>query len=108
MSGELRVHIKEAIFDRDVNSFLEMDPKYTINWKEELVEGAPAYGGSKTPKWGGEEYIHSFTVEDTSAAGVMTFSFHESDNLICQASIQVKTLIENRGTEQWYPTSYEG
>ena len=81
--GTMTVIVHEAIFERDVSTFLKMSPKYRINWKEEMVEGKPAYDAGKTPKW---NKSHMFNVgTDLSVAGVMSFTFLEEGDLICQA-----------------------
>ena len=81
--GIMTVTVHEAIFERDVSTFLAMSPKYIINWKDEKVEGKPAYDGGKTPKW---NHKHEFNVgTDLSVAGVMNFTFMEEGDLICEA-----------------------
>ena len=57
--GTLTVTFQEAVFERDVTTFLDMNPKYVINWREERIEGEPAYGGGTNPKWGQE---HNFDI----------------------------------------------
>jgi len=45
----MTIHMREAIFTRDMSTFLSMNPHYMINWKEEKIQGEPAYDGGKTP-----------------------------------------------------------
>ena len=85
--GNMTVIVHEAIFERDVSTFLKMSPHYRINWKEDMIEGKPSFDGGKTPKWGKG---HSFNIgTDLSVAGVMTFTFLEEGDLICQATQSV-------------------
>ena len=88
--GIMTVEVHEAIFERDVSTFLKMSPHYIINWKEDCIEGKPAYDGGKTPKW---NEMHDFNIgTDLSVAGVITFTFKEEGDLICQAVQAVSTL----------------
>jgi hypothetical protein len=67
--GIMTVHILEAIFERDVCTFLKMSPRYILNWKENKIEGKPAYDGGKTPKWTSS---HDFNVgTDLSTSGFL-------------------------------------
>jgi len=86
----MTVRVHEAIFERDVSTFLKMSPKYIINWKEEKIEGKPAYDGGKTPKW---NTAHNFNVgTDLTVSGVMHFTFMEGGDLICEAQAAVQDL----------------
>ena len=102
----MTVKVLQAIFDRDTATFMDMDPKYIINWKDDKIEGEPAFGGGKLPKWNKHHELEIGT--DTSCMGVMTFTFLDDSNLICSAEISVANLIKNRGIENWHHCRYEG
>ena len=102
----MRVHMREAIFTRDLTNFLKMNPHYVINWKDEKVVGDPAFDGGKTPKW---NKVHEFEVgSDLQSAGTMTFTFLEEEDLICSIEISVRKFAEKRGVPHWYECRYEG
>ena len=83
----MTIKVREGIFNRDVATFMDMDPRYLINWKDDKVEGEPAHGGGKTPKWNNH---HEFDIgTDTSCMGVMTFSFLDDAKLICSTELSV-------------------
>ena len=105
--GEAKIWIKQAIFERDVNSFFAMHPKYVINHKDLRYESEPAEGGGKAPKWMAEYLFDVGT--DLETAGVMDFTFLESDDLIASAEISIKELVEGRDEENgvWLPVMFE-
>lgn len=81
MSGVMRIHMREAILKRDTATFMDMNPHFQINWKDQKEVGEKAYGGGKCPKW---NQCKEFEIgNDLKSAGVMTFSFMDDDNLIC-------------------------
>ena len=78
--GKLEIQIIEAVFERDVKTFGTMNPQYKITWKETVLEGQPAEGGGKNPKW---SHIRSFDFGyDYSNAGVITIVFLDDNDLI--------------------------
>lgn len=102
----LKVTLIEAIFERDVSTFLNMNPRYIINWKEHKVKGEPAYDGGKTPRW---NQSHEFEVgNDLSSAGVMTFTFLDEDDFICNCEVGIKKLVDGKGFDHFYPCRHEG
>jgi len=84
-----------------------MSPKYIIVWKEERIEGKPAYDGGKTPKWG---HAHRFNIgTDLSTAGVISFTFFDDSTLICEASTAVSDLAhKSTQGDIWVPCNFEG
>mmetsp|Transcript_364 Transcript_364/g.683 ORF Transcript_364/g.683 Transcript_364/m.683 type:complete len:81 (+) Transcript_364:17-259(+) len=79
--GPLKVQVLEGVFERDTSTFLSMNPKYIINWKEEKIEGTAAYDGGKNPKWENE---HEIDIEDDpEGAGIVTITFLDDEDLIC-------------------------
>jgi hypothetical protein len=79
--GTITLIFQEAILDRDTSTFLDMNPKYVINWREERIEGEPAYGGGKNPRWLAE---HNFDIGNhPEEAGVISITIMDDDNLIC-------------------------
>jgi hypothetical protein len=102
----MRVHMREAIFTRDLTSFLKMNPHYVINWKDEKIVGEPDYDGGKVPKW---NEVHEFEVgNDLQSAGTMMFSFLEEEELICSVELSVRKFAEKRGVPHWYECRYDG
>ena len=71
----------EAILDRDTSTFLDMNPKYIINYFDERIEGEPAYGGGKNPRWNAEHIFAIGIFPDEM--GVITITIMDDDNLIC-------------------------
>ena len=106
--GEPEIWIMQAIFDRDVNSFFDMHPKYIINHKDMKYESDAAEGGGKSPKWMAQYLFDIGT--DLDAAGVMTFTFLESDDLLADAEISLTELVNDRDEENgvWIPVNFEG
>jgi len=102
----LKVTVREAIFQRDVATFLDMDPHYTLIWKETKIEGEKAFGGGKTPKWNQTHQLDIGT--DQSSMGVLTVNFMEGDNLICTCAMGVASLLKSRGTDQWHRCRHDG
>ena len=104
--GIIKIYVREAIFERDLSTFLSMNPRYMINYKDEVCEGKPAYDGGKTPSWHGE---HELDVgDDPQSRGVMTFTFLNEDDLISSSEVSVAKLIKGRGTEHWHRCRFEG
>lgn len=102
--GDCRFRVKEAIFDRDTATFLSMNPRYVINWKDQKIEGEVAYDGGKNPKW----YVsHELDVgTDLDCVGMMTFTFLDEEDLIVTCEIPVREIIDE-GTG-WFPTEFDG
>ena len=104
--GVMRIHMRQAIFKRDTATFLDMDPHFVINWKDQKEVGEKAYGGGKCPMWNKSKEFNVGT--DLKSAGVMTFSFMDGDNMICSIAMQCSALAAARGVDHWYTTRYEG
>lgn len=51
MSGKLSLNLIEAMLQRDVNTFLDMDPYVAIEWKGQIFKNEKAFGGGKAPRW---------------------------------------------------------
>jgi hypothetical protein len=104
--GLLQLFVNEAIFDRDLTTFLTMSPRFNINYKEEIKEIGPAWDGGKTPNWGSETELD--IGDDPESRGVITFTFLNEDDLICSSEVQVSELISKRGGDHWYKCRFEG
>jgi hypothetical protein len=83
--------IKEAVFERDVKTFGQMSPKYTITWKDTVIDGMPAEGGGKNPKW---DDRHVLEIMDWQSAGVITITFLDDNDLIVQCELNVEKICE--------------
>ena len=70
-----------------------MNPKYTINWKDQLEESESAEGGDKCPKWNRSFIFDVGTNMDS--AGVMTFTFLEDSTLIAHCELEVERLARH-------------
>ena len=98
--------MKEAIFERDVNTIMAMNPKYIINYKEEKIEGEIAYDGGKNPKWFSP---HTFEVgTDIESAGIITIQYLSDDELICQNEVSVKDAVDRTGADKWFKVDFQG
>ena len=109
----MTIDIKEARFDRDVATFLTMNPKYTITWRDTVIEGQPADGGGKTPKWHDSHIIE--IGHDPASAGVITIVFTDDNDLICEYELDVNATAQSPGYEgdngtlkEWYECTFEG
>jgi len=81
----MKVTLVEGIFERDVATFMDMDPHYLINWKEDRIVGESAHGGGKCPRW---NKSHEFNIgTDKTSMGVMTLSFLDDSKLICSTEL---------------------
>ena len=78
--GQMKLDMKEAIFERDINTFMAMNPKYIIIYKENKIDGEIAYDGGKNPKWFAP---HTFEVgTEIESAGIITIYYLSDDELI--------------------------
>ena len=93
VAGEMKIIVQEARFERSTNTFFDMNPKYTINWKDQLEESGSAEGGDKCPKWNRTFIFDVGTSLDS--AGVMTFTFLEDSTLIADCEIDVERLARH-------------
>ena len=79
----LQVYVTSALFERDLNPTYGMSPRYVINYKNVKRQSYAARDGGKTPKW---DQQFTFNVgTDMATAGVLSFTFLESDDMIAQA-----------------------
>ena len=101
----MKLEIREAILERDVSTFLSMNPKYVINFKEERYEGDPAYDGGKNPQWSAEHILD--VGPDPEAAGEFTVTLLDDEDLICQ-KVCIISEFAKEGEENWYEFEYEG
>ena len=83
-----------------------MNPKYTITWKETVLEGSPAEGGGKNPEWG-EQHILDIG-PDYSTAGVITIVFLDGNDMIVQCELDAVKLCKKGETAKWHECQFEG
>jgi len=104
--GQMKLDIKEAIFERDVNTFMAMNPRYTINYKENKIEGEIAYDGGKNPQWFASHTIEVGT--DIESAGIFTFEYLSDDEMIGSNELLVKDAVDRTGADKWFEVEYQG
>lgn len=87
--GALNLRITECKFERDVATFLTMNPKYVIIWKSEKIESEPAYDGGKTPSFSLTRTLDIGS--DLNTVGVVNINFFDEEDLICGTEIEIKS-----------------
>ena len=87
--GDLNLRITECKFERDVATFLTMNPKYVIIWKGEKIESEPAYDGGKTPSFSVTQNLA--IGGDLNTVGVINVNFFDEEDLICGTEIAIKS-----------------
>ena len=97
--------ITQAIFKRDVSTFCTMNPRYTITWKDTVLEGMAAEGGGKQPKW---DDRHVLEIMDWQSAGVITVTFLDGNDLIAQAELNAEKICKQGKNRDWYKVKFDG
>ena len=104
--GILRLTINEAVLQRDVNTFLTMNPHYEIAYNGEKTKGEPHYDGGKTPKWNA---LHQIDIgDDPAQRGSMIITVFEDDKEICSCEFGVQDLVTRKGADHWEKCFFEG
>ena len=102
----LNIHVKSAMFQRDMSCFHMNEPRYIINYKGDIYEGPCRPGELMNPQF------NSTTVVDIGPEpgewDNILFSFLMEHDLIVEANLPVSQLVAMQHQDQWIPCVFEG
>lgn len=99
---KLKLIVKEAKLNRDVNTFSTMDPYVILKLKGVVYKSETSKDGGKTPKWNEEFELSCNDPSEIIEVKVMEDGGIINDDDIGRCQIKLSQFMYGKGINEWF------